>query len=773
MRALSSKNAMTYFSVSFVFLFFAVTVLHSTYQHQNWFKIFFSSGYNLDHSCTIQITPPRGDLFDKPQRVVVPFRKIQQSIPTLKKEETLITRCDLPQHLLKSNPYSRVVLGPVFGKTVIQIGDIDVGTFESRSFVDIHLTDEMRMNASQLMLKSSDSVDGTAGLATLMPARILFNSSDVSKSQAALLLLSYEQSTLRFGISFAVFVVVFFLFRLGYVFGDFRLILAISGLSVLMQGIEMDWSGRIPMGMNNYFVSFLNFSLATATSQWLYVFWSRKPPNRWYLMPYALFIFVFFVSPGIFFKFKLQVLGPSLLGTVLVSLVSCNIFVYLVRFYFISSRKQTHPIVYRRSIVALLIGCTFIVGYLFQFFYNQQYAVDLSSWYYVLLSTFFGLKILLEAIESRNRSKEFERSERALLVESARLQSDLLLNRTLTHEMKRPMHYLSLVLTQNYESRKQKEMIQRAYDELGHLLTTALEPRGPIKKAYESSGRPFKECLTSIVSKYEKTYDLHFRIAINFIDLEDVVLDNRKQNVVDLVFSNLLKNALEADQFQDSVSVTARGEPEFCMVTIRNSTLVPSEVQAAWEKSIHVDSTKQSGSGIGFATSLQLLQEEGGDITWNSVGNRTDFTLIVPKQTILISEVTHPQIAGDNSYLNLCVVDDDEMIHALIQEERSEMVTVRSFNHPDQLASKLEETNLEISDDTIFMIDINYYGERHDLRPFLTRIRGRFPRSLIVLSSYEKLSVSTLHLCDGYIEKKNIGRVPIRTLLAEVKKKIL
>lgn len=150
----------------------------------------------------------------------------------------------------------------------------------------------------------------------------------------------------------------------------------------------------------------------------------------------------------------------------------------------------------------------------------------------------------------------------------------------------------------------------------------------------ELESKPEQLNSRSVLEAVQKQYLLH-QVAINKqIDLSDEATDTEfhcDYQLIRRVLINLIKNALEASDDGETVTLSCHAEAESIEFSVHNQSIMPLDVQLQiFNRSF---STKGSNRGIG-TYSIKLLTERylGGKVSFiSSVETGTIFKIILPR----------------------------------------------------------------------------------------------------------------------------------------------
>jgi signal transduction histidine kinase len=97
-----------------------------------------------------------------------------------------------------------------------------------------------------------------------------------------------------------------------------------------------------------------------------------------------------------------------------------------------------------------------------------------------------------------------------------------------------------------------------------------------------------------------------------------------------VVFTNILLNAIEVIGEKGTITITVKEKTESIMIEVEN-TGPPISHDVANKIFDPLFATKQSGSGLGLATSKNIIEQHGGTI--NVRNNPNTFIIILPKRS--------------------------------------------------------------------------------------------------------------------------------------------
>ena len=154
---------------------------------------------------------------------------------------------------------------------------------------------------------------------------------------------------------------------------------------------------------------------------------------------------------------------------------------------------------------------------------------------------------------------------------------------------------------------------------------TALRPKQPVLVP-GSVAEPLKNCLAAMKPQFEER-----RIAVTLdiaSALPPVALD---RDLMEQVFFNLVKNALEAMKDGDSIDIDLDADDRDVTVSFKDSGVGMSDDQLAHLFEPY-RTTKAKGTGLGLMVTARIVRDHGGTIAVESrLGKGTTFTIRLPR----------------------------------------------------------------------------------------------------------------------------------------------
>lgn len=113
------------------------------------------------------------------------------------------------------------------------------------------------------------------------------------------------------------------------------------------------------------------------------------------------------------------------------------------------------------------------------------------------------------------------------------------------------------------------------------------------------------------------------------------------------VFNNILKNAIAYSDAGSPIQVSAREEQGQVIIRFTNQGAIPQQrLDDIFEKFYRLDAARSSatgGAGLGLAIARDIVRLHGGDVTAQSDGKSTMFTVVLPQPPAEKGDVPHGQ----------------------------------------------------------------------------------------------------------------------------------
>lgn len=207
-----------------------------------------------------------------------------------------------------------------------------------------------------------------------------------------------------------------------------------------------------------------------------------------------------------------------------------------------------------------------------------------------------------------------------------------------SHEIKTPLSviqgYADLLQNKDLSAEKRSEYtfrLSEAISTLTSLVTNILklnkiENQGIVQKGKYSLDEQLRYCILSYEEKLEEK-----NLDIN-VQLDEVLIESDKA-LLEIVWNNLISNAIKYTSFGGKISVLLKKEHNKTIVKISDTGcgMTPETQKHCFEKFYQGDSShSQEGNGLGLALVKQVVNRLGGEIKFTSeIGIGTEFTIII------------------------------------------------------------------------------------------------------------------------------------------------
>ncbi len=229
----------------------------------------------------------------------------------------------------------------------------------------------------------------------------------------------------------------------------------------------------------------------------------------------------------------------------------------------------------------------------------------------------------------RDISAEKARTEDELRAGATRAVCDLAAG--VAHEIGNPLNAIALNIQMLERDPTDKEAIavcKSQIERLDGIIRGFLAAMRPVKPNLMpgSPADPLKSCLATLKRQFE---DRRIRVTLDIpAALPTVALD---KNMMEQVFFNLLKNAMEAMKDGDSLSILLAADDRDVVLTFRDTGEGMSDEQLAHLFEPYRTS-KGKGTGLGLMISERIVRDHGGTIAAESkLGEGTVFTIRLPR----------------------------------------------------------------------------------------------------------------------------------------------
>jgi len=242
---------------------------------------------------------------------------------------------------------------------------------------------------------------------------------------------------------------------------------------------------------------------------------------------------------------------------------------------------------------------------------------------------------VLSLLEFRDEDYEVDFNARAYLVKSASYKDKIMFSVTditeqkrkenlatmgqmaahLSHEIRNPIGSISLLSSTLKKRVKEEnipivEEIQKSVYKIDRIIkATLMFSKGVSAKKYPFKWDELKEALFVSVGYYGYSKDITF-----ILPEDDFVIDGDK-DLLEMLFSNFLVNAIDAIELDDEesgvVEVSYENDGSFHIFKIVDSGVPIENKDELFEA---FKSTKVKGNGLGLVLSQQIAHSHGGDV---------------------------------------------------------------------------------------------------------------------------------------------------------------
>ena len=243
-----------------------------------------------------------------------------------------------------------------------------------------------------------------------------------------------------------------------------------------------------------------------------------------------------------------------------------------------------------------------------------------NRWYLCtakLASWFDGTLVVLVIAMDITKNKEAEQ-----------LKEDM--ERITRHDLKGPLNGIvglpDLLLSTGKFNEKEIEMLQAIRDsgkKMQNLIDSSLSLYKLENKEYEIEYRyldlvqVFRQIETEVANQLQsKNLCMEYYLGTRPLSNTDFVSLYGDETLIPFLFSNLIKNAVEASPSEHSISITVIPEEPF-RVVIQNQGSVPKEIQNTFFDK-YVSSGKDKGTGLGTYSALLATRAHQGNIKMQS-----------------------------------------------------------------------------------------------------------------------------------------------------------
>ena len=216
------------------------------------------------------------------------------------------------------------------------------------------------------------------------------------------------------------------------------------------------------------------------------------------------------------------------------------------------------------------------------------------------------------------------------------LKTDFITN--VSHEIKTPLaviqSYATAIQDDSISSEERKEYgktLVETSKRLTELVTNILKLNKLENQEITPKSEPYAldEQLRECVLNYEELWDKK-NITLEGDDIDEVTV-NYDKNLLELVWNNLISNAIKFTDGGGTITLTLKKESEFAVVTIKDTRYGMSEETAAhiFDRFYQGDTSHSTeGNGLGLALVKKVMVLIGGEISVNSrINQGTTFSV--------------------------------------------------------------------------------------------------------------------------------------------------
>ncbi|PKG64464.1 MULTISPECIES: hybrid sensor histidine kinase/response regulator transcription factor [Pseudoalteromonas] len=265
--------------------------------------------------------------------------------------------------------------------------------------------------------------------------------------------------------------------------------------------------------------------------------------------------------------------------------------------------------------------------------------------------------------------------------ELSNLKTQLLDN--VSHELKTPLSLILAPLESLQKSHKDSDtqqklaMIQRnsykLLDQINQLLQLSQRPSTAVKHVTPYAIKPVVEQLIEDFTPLFKQKNITFE----FEDLTQKTIPIKLElNHTISIISNLLSNAQKYTPNTGKVLLQLLTQKQTLIITVSDTGvgIDKEHLETIFQRFTRIDTSNQSGSGIGLALVKQLVEQYGGTIELKSELNKGScFTVSLP--TTQIDETSNLTALAVSKNNNLCAVKSNKILIIEDNDEMRDLIT--------------------------------------------------------------------------------------------------
>ncbi|MBS3921634.1 MAG: GHKL domain-containing protein [Nitrosarchaeum sp.] len=282
-------------------------------------------------------------------------------------------------------------------------------------------------------------------------------------------------------------------------------------------------------------------------------------------------------------------------------------------------------------IIVTTIGILFALNYFWNIEQSGNFMMFFSLVLITLLVVFSSIIVILNsklinALDTKNLKIDNLTKE---LIKAERLSAIGELAARLSHDLRNPLSVIkssveiSLLRNKESISPKEHEVIQRINNAIQRMTNQIEDILDYVKTTeLQKNQMSVKSCITNIVN------ELHLnKINIKIPDKDITILADESK--LEIVFSNLLKNAIDAiGDNPGIIEIKLHNEENYVDIDIidSGSGIEEDNINKIFEP---LYTTKQTGTGLGLVSCKNIIEQHGGKISVKN--NPTTFTITLPK----------------------------------------------------------------------------------------------------------------------------------------------